>query len=42
MTIPHSLRCPDCKRDLTAAEVIERWCEECRKPTKTEDKRRAA
>lgn len=48
MTIPHSLRltCPRCDKSLTGAEFVEQYCNECGdvrpKPTKTEDKRKAA
>ena len=33
----HTLNCNKCKRHLTAAETIEKWCVECRSDVRTEE-----
>ena len=32
-------QCPHCKKHLTDGEIIERWCNDCREPTKTSETR---
>lgn len=34
-------QCTRCNKQLSAGEIIERWCNDCREPTKTSETRQA-